>query len=156
MGEMSNCGTVPYGSLMNSGLAEIDPITLLYDAEMRPTRQRQFLAQLLFGRGHRHVTAEELHREARAAGIKMALATVYNTLHRFTRSGLLREVAVASGRRHFDTNVSYHHHVFDEQTGELSDIDEGDLLISGLPEVADGMEIRCVDVVVRVGFAADR
>ena len=135
---------------MNVGLAEIDPIALLYDAEMRPTRQRQTLAQLLFGRGHRHVTAEELHREACAAGIKMALATVYNTLHRFTRAGLLREVAVDSGRRHFDTNVSYHHHVFDERTGELSDIDEGDLQISGLPEVPDGMEIRRVDVVVRV------
>ena len=156
MGEMSNCGTVPYGSLMNSGLAEIDPITLLYDAEMRPTRQRQFLAQLLFGRGHRHVTAEELHREVCAAGIKMALATVYNTLHRFTRARLLREVVVDSGRRHFDTNVSYHHHMFDERTGKLSDIDEGDLQISCLPEVPDGMEIRRVDVVVRVGFANGR
>jgi Fur family iron response transcriptional regulator len=63
---------------------------------------------------------------------------------------------VDSGRRHFDTNVSYHHHVFDERTGELSDIDEGDLQISGLPEVPDGMEIRRVDVVVRVGFADGR
>lgn len=141
---------------MNVGLAEIDSIALLYDAEMRPTRQRQTLAQLLFGRGNRHVTAEELHREARAAGIKMALATVYNTLHRFTRAGLLREVAVDPGRRYFDTNVSHHHHVLNERTGELSDIDEGGLLISGLPEVPDGMEIRCVDVVVRMKLADSR
>ena len=136
--------------------AEIDTVALLCNAKMRPTRQRQALVQLLFRGGHRHVTAEELHREARTTGVKVALATVYNSLHRLTRAGLLREVAVDSGRRFFDTNVSHHHHLLDERTGELSDVDEGKLLISGLPEVPDGMEIRSIDVVVRVGLVDGR
>src|SRR5450631_1855274 len=52
-------------------------------AGLRPTRQRMELAAHLF-RGHdRHVTAESLHDEVMGAGIKLSLATVYNTLHQF-------------------------------------------------------------------------
>lgn len=141
---------------MDALSAKIDTIALLCAAKMRPTRQRQALAQLLFRGGHRHVTAEELHREARMAGVKVALATVYNSLHRLTRAGLLREVAIDSGGRFFDTNVSHHHHLLDERTGELSDIDEGELLITGLPDVPDGVEIKSVDIVVRTGLAGKR
>ena len=138
---------------MNGVLSEIDLLGLLDGTKMRPTRQRKALAAMLFKAGHRHVTAEELHREACADGIRVALATVYNTLHLFTRAGLLREVTVGSGQRYFDTNVSHHHHILNEQTGQLSDIDEGEISISGLPKASEGMEIRCVDVVVRVRLA---
>ncbi|HZD27006.1 MAG TPA: transcriptional repressor, partial [Alphaproteobacteria bacterium] len=50
-------------------------------AGLRPTRQRLALARLLFEGGHRHMTAEDLHGEASGAGLKVSLATVYNTLH---------------------------------------------------------------------------
>ena len=138
---------------MNGVLSEIDLLGLPDGTKMRPTRQRKALAEILFKAGHRHITADELHREACSGGIRMALATVYNTLHLFTRAGLLREVTVDSGQRYFDTNVSHHHHILNEQTGKLSDIGEGEILISGLPKVSEGMEIRCVDVVVRVRLA---
>ena len=153
---MQDWSFVAYGAFMNALSAKIDTVALLCAAKMRPTRQRQALAQLLFGGGHRHVTAEELHREARMVGVKVALATVYNSLHRLTRVGLLREVAVDSGRRFFDTNVSHHHHLLDERTGELSDVDEGELVITGLPGVPDGMEIKSVDIVVRMGLTGAR
>ncbi|HEX2647790.1 MAG TPA: transcriptional repressor, partial [Candidatus Dormibacteraeota bacterium] len=52
-------------------------------ARLRPTRQRLALARLLLENGNRHVTAEQLHSEALAAGIPVSLATVYNTLHQF-------------------------------------------------------------------------
>ena len=55
-------------------------------AGLRPTRQRMALAELLFGGGDRHVSAESLHREAEAARIPVSLATVYNTLHQFSDS----------------------------------------------------------------------
>ena len=66
----------------------------LTKAGLRPTRQRLALATLLYGAGDRHVTAEQLHKEAGEANITVSLATVYNTLHQFTESGLLREVVV--------------------------------------------------------------
>ena len=83
-------------------------------AGLRPTRQRLGLARLLFEGGNRHITAEQLHREATDGGVKVSLATVYNTLHQFTNAGLLREIMVDSNRCYFDTNVSEHHHFFYE------------------------------------------
>jgi len=82
-------------------------------ANLRPTRQRLALAKLLLENEHRHITAEELFHEARAAGIMVSLATVYNALHQFTSAGLLREVVVDLGQSYFDTNTSHHHHFFD-------------------------------------------
>jgi Fur family transcriptional regulator, iron response regulator len=117
---------------------------------LRPTRQRLALARLLLDEGDRHVTAEQLHGEALAAGIRVSLATIYNTLHQFTESSLLREVVVEPGRSYFDTNTSDHHHFFCEATGQLQDIPGHDLVVSGLPVPPSGTEIHCVEVIVRV------
>src|ERR1700739_3176934 len=87
-------------------------------AGLRPTRQRLALAKVL-GTGDRHVTAEQLHIEAAAAGMPVSLATVYNTLHQFTEAGLLREVVVEGAKTYFDTNTSNHYHFFCEHTGQL-------------------------------------
>ena len=100
----------------------------LTKAGLRPTRQRLALATLLYGAGDRHVTAEQLHKEAGEANITVSLATVYNTLHQFTESGLLREVVVESGRSYFDTNTTDHHHFFIEDELRLTDIQRKDRL----------------------------
>ncbi len=83
-------------------------------------------------------------------GIKVSLATVYNTLHQFTEAGLLREAVVEPGRSYFDTNTADHHHFFCEATGELQDIPAHHLSVSGLPAPPAGTEIRRVDIIVRV------
>lgn len=117
---------------------------------LRPTRQRLALAKLLLENEHRHITAEELYHEARAGGIMVSLATVYNTLHQFTSAGLLREVVVDMGQSYFDTNTSHHHHFFDEATGKLSDIPDDHIEISRLPTPPTGQEIDRVEVIVRL------
>lgn len=124
-------------------------------AHLRPTRQRLALAKLLLEQDHRHITAEELFHEARADGILVSLATVYNTLHQFTSAGLLREVVVDMGQSYFDTNTSHHHHFFDETTGKLSDIPEDHVEISRLPKPPAGQEIDRVEVIVRLRSPAD-
>jgi len=123
---------------------------LLKGSGIRPTRQRLGLANLLFGEKNRHVTAETLHQEANDCGLRMALATVYNSLHAFTQAGLLREVVVDAGCRYFDTNVSHHHHLLREQTGELVDIDPGKLEVRGLPNLPQGTSVSQIDVVIRI------
>ncbi|HEV7463271.1 MAG TPA: Fur family transcriptional regulator [Methyloceanibacter sp.] len=127
-----------------------DIAKLLRGAGLRPTRQRVALAQLLFAGGDRHVTAETLHEEAQARKVPVSLATVYNTLHQFTGTGLLREVAVEGAKTYFDTNTSNHYHFFCEVSGQLMDIATGAIRIEGLPEAPDGMTISRVDVLVRV------
>ena len=122
----------------------------LKDAGLRPTRQRLALAKLLFERGNRHLTAEQLHGEALDADVLVSLATVYNTLHHFTAAGLLREVVVEPGRSYFDTNAEDHHHFYHEAGGRLEDIPGGDVRLTGLPKPPKGTRIERVDVVIRL------
>ena len=125
-------------------------IELLHNAGLRPTKQRMALARLLFDEGNRHVTAEDLYREAKKANIPLSLATVYNTLHQFTSAGLLREMVVEPGRTYFDTNLTGHHHFFFEDTGKIEDIPDNQVSISHLPEAPKGTALHRVDVVVRL------
>lgn len=123
---------------------------MLRGAGLRPTRQRLALADILFAKGDRHVTAETLHEEALANAVPVSLATVYNTLHQFTGAGLLREVAVEGSKTYFDTNTSNHYHFFCEHDGVLTDIAVGELAVDGLPEPPEGMEVSRIDVLVRL------
>ena len=118
---------------------------------LRPTRQRLGLACLMFGDNEdRHVSAEALFHEARAAGLGVSLATVYNTLHQLAGAGMVRKVVVNTGQTFFDTNTSDHHHFFNARTGEVRDIPSGEVALSKLPAPPDGFEVAWVDVVVHL------
>ena len=123
-------------------------LDLLHRAGLRPTKQRLCLARFLFDGRNRHITAEQLHDQAVDDRVSVSLATVYNTLHQFTRAGLLREVVVDANRSYFDTNVGEHHHFFHEKTGELQDIHN--VIVTNLPQPPPGSRISRVDVVVRL------
>ena len=127
-----------------------DVKAMLRQVGLRPTRQRMALGWILFGKGDRHLTAEMLYEEATRAKVPVSLATIYNTLHQFTDSGLLHEVVVEPGRSYFDTNTSDHHHFFCEVTGKLQDIPGEDLTVTSLPMPPPGTEISRVDVIIRV------
>jgi len=122
----------------------------LRHAGLRPTRQRVELAGLLFKDRDRHVTAETLHDEVTKAGVKVSLATVYNTLHQFTQAGLLRQVIVDAARSYFDTNTGDHQHFFLETEGLLIDIPGESIAVAGVPTPPPGLSVDRVDVVVRV------
>ncbi len=119
-------------------------------AGLRPTRQRIELAAHLFAGPDRHVTAESLHDEVVVSGIKVSLATVYNTLHQFTEAGLLRQVVVDAARGYFDTNTGNHQHFFLEDEGTLIDIPGDTITVAGVPTAPPGLCVDRVDVVVRV------
>ncbi len=124
--------------------------SLLNRSGIRPTRQRIALATLLFAKGNRHVTAEALLAEARAARVQASYATIYNVLKCFADAGLMRCLAVEGHPMIFDTNTNPHHHFFYEDTAKISDLSFGDVGITGLPQPPEGYEIVKVDVVVRV------
>lgn len=134
----------------NAPTAEAEAAALLRRAGLRPTRQRVALARLVAEGGDRHLTAEMLHAEARCAGVRVSIATVYNTLHRFVGAGLLRELTAAPGRTYFDTNTAHHHHFYDTETGELIDIPAEAVALAALPEPPAGREVERVDAVVRL------
>ena len=125
-------------------------IQRLREVGLRPTRQRVELASVLFKGEDRHVTAESLYEEASRLGLRISLATVYNTLHQFTHAGLLRQVIVDAARGYFDTNTGDHQHFFVEDEGALIDIPGDQITVAGVPTPPPGLAVDRVDVVVRV------
>ena len=119
-------------------------------AGLRPTRQRIVLARRLFDGPHRHVTAAGLHAEVLRQEAGVSLATVYNTLHQFTKAGLLRELVVDAGRSFFDTNTSHHQHFFFEETGRLVDVPGDRISVNALPPTPPGTTVSRIDIIVRV------
>ena len=123
---------------------------MLRQSRLRPTRQRMALAELLFAKGARHISAEGLYDEAMISDVPVSLATIYNTLHQFTEAGLLREVVVDGSKVYFDTNVSDHHHFLFEGNNDVLDIPDGQITVGRVPEPPPGFEVARVDVVVRL------
>ena len=118
---------------------------------LRPTRQRLALADLLVGDGQdRHVTAEGLYAASHRAGVKVSLATVYNTLRAFCDAGLVHEVVVDGSRSYFDTRLDDHPHFYWEDSADLTDAPKDELQIAGLPAAPAGMVISRVEVVIRL------
>ncbi len=118
---------------------------------LRPTKQRLLLANLLMGEGkHQHFTAEDLFEKARLNKIKVSLATVYNTLHSFSDSGLLNKVIVDGSRCYFDTRLDNHSHYYWEATGKLTDAPGDFLEIKNLPKPPKNSKITNVDIIIRL------
>jgi len=125
-------------------------IAKLRGAGLRPTRQRIALAMELFANGDRHVTAEELHREAAKKDLSISLATIYNTLNQFTRAGLLREVIADGAKAFYDTNTTEHYHFYSQKHDCLIDIPGDQLTISRMPPLPEGAKVASIDVIVRL------
>jgi len=77
-------------------------------------------------------------------------ATVYNTLGLFASNGLIREVIVDPARVFYDSNNSSHHHFYNIDTGELTDIDSDSMELAELPDMPDGTVAAGVDIIIRV------
>lgn len=122
-------------------------------AGLRPTRQRVALGGFLFRSGHRHATADDLHRDALDAGVSLSLATVYNTLNQFAEAELVRKVHTGSGRTYFDTDTGDHQHFYIEAEDRIIDIPPGQVRFGKLPEPPDGYVITKVDVLIRLARA---
>ena len=125
-------------------------IEMLKKAGLRLTKQRIFIGDLLFGSKHKHVSAESLHNQIEKLGKKMALATIYNCLHDFHKAGLLKKVNAVNDVIIFDTNLCYHHHFLNVDTGELTDIDESNVSIAELPSLPEGFETESMELTIRV------
>ena len=134
----------------SSGAAVDGEVARLRRVGLRPTRQRVELARMLFGAGDRHVSAEAVYDEAMARGVRVSLATVYNTLKQFTEAGLLRELAVSGAKSWFDTRVDEHHHFYVEGEGAMADVEADQVALACLPPPPPGMAIVGWDVVIRL------
>ena len=116
---------------------------------VKPTNQRIEIGMLLFA-SPRHMSADQIISDLRVAGSRVSKATVYNTLNLFSGQGLTRAVSVDSERQFYDSTTAPHHHFYNVDTGELTDIGLDDLQFSQLPALPAGTEAQDIEVIVRV------
>ena len=119
-----------------------------------PTSQRLQIAEILLARPQ-HLSAEQIIERLREAGSDVSKATVYNTLNLFGERGLVKELCVDRERRFYDSETSLHHHFYNVDTGELTDIDDSEISFRRLPELPEGTIGQSVEVLIRVRGARD-
>ena len=124
----------------------------LRSSGLRPTKQRLKICEVLFNRDHTfHFTINDLAKNiSKELNERISLATVYNTVHAFTKKGYLKEISINSDKSYFDTNTSNHHHFFDEDTNELIDCDDGIIETPKIKKNISGKRINSVEVLVKV------
>jgi len=126
-----------------------DAADLLCAYGITPTTQRIDIAAVLLVRPQ-HVCADELQRMLASHGTSVSKATVYNTLGLFARKGLVRELFVDADKVVYDSNNTNHHHVYDVDTGALTDVEPGEIEVGALPALPPGTELEGVDIFIRV------
>ena len=124
----------------------------LRQSGLRPTRQRLKICEVLFlPEKTFHFTINDLTKiiEEKLSE-KISLATVYNTVHAFKKKGYLKEISINCDKSYFDTNVTEHHHFFDEDTNELIDCDEQVIETPNIKKNITGKKINSVEVLIKV------
>ena len=119
---------------------------------LRPTLQRIQICKVLFNREKTfHFTVNNLSKMILDKfSKKISLATVYNTVHALKKKGYLKEISINSDKTYFDTNISNHHHFFDESTNELIDLNSNDVGKINIKKNIPGKKISSVEVLVKI------
>ena len=124
----------------------------LRSSGLRPTKQRLKICEVLFNREKTfHFTINDLAKSiSEKLKEKISLATVYNTVHAFKKKGYLKEISINSDKSYFDTNITNHHHFFDEDTNQLIDCDDNHLDNVKIKKNITGKKINSVEVLIKV------
>ena len=119
---------------------------------LRPTTQRLAICNALFDRKETfHFTIDKLKRIIeKGCKKKISVATLYNTVHAFKKTGHLKEISLKGNKNFFDTNTKHHHHFYDEDMSQLVDIKDKNILINYLPKAPIGKKIKSVEVLVKI------
>lgn len=77
----------------------------------RMTPQREKILEIFekLPRGN-HLSAEELHQKLLESGDKVSLSTIYRSVKLMTKMGILRELELAEGHKHYELKHPYPHH----------------------------------------------
>ena len=89
-----------------------------------------------------------------AAAPDAHVVKAFNTLNLFSEHGLVKEVMVDPIRKFYDSSTHPHHHFYNVDTGQLSDIPDAQVGFATLPELPDGTRRESVEVLIRVRDSA--
>ena len=85
-----------------------------------------------------HPSPDEIYKVVRKAYPSISLATIYKTLERLDRVGIIGKASPLHETVRFDPRVDHHHHVVCVDCKKVEDIDAG-ALRAALPRTAEAM-----------------
>ena len=124
------------------------------ESGIRPTKQRRILAKLIFEKGDRHISAENLLDEVKKEDRKISMATIYNPLKQFTSLGLIREIVVDQNKSLYCNNNKSHYHLYIEDEGKIHDIPTKNINLD-IPSIPACLTLHNIDVIVRIRSLKD-
>ena len=136
-------------SAYNSALSKLEKNGI------RATKQRRVLAKLIFDKGKRHISAENLFDEVKKDERKISMATIYNTLKQFTSLGLIREIVVDQNKSLYCNNNQSHYHLYIEDEGKVIDIPTQNIDLD-IPSIPACLKLHDIDVIVRIRTLKDK
>ena len=122
---------------------------------IRPTKQRRILAKIIFDKGTRHISADNLFDEVKKENRKISMATIYNTLKQFTSIGLIREIVVDQNKSLYCNNNQNHYHLYIEDEGKIVDIPTKNIDLN-IPSMPACLQLHNIDVIVRIRTLKDK
>jgi Fur family iron response transcriptional regulator len=123
--------------------------TLLGHCRLLVTAQRLDIAEFVLQKPQ-HLSADQILAGMRARGSRVSKATVYNTMNLFSGHGIVRTVDVDPQRQYYDSTSEPHHHFYNVDSGELTDIPIEGVELSVKTELPAGTERESVNVVIKV------
>ena len=123
---------------------------ILKKLNLRPTLQRLAITEILLKKKEVHVTAYSMEKLITKNKIFISRATIYNNLNELSNRGFLKKVIVKNDKMWFDTNLSTHHHFYDEEENKLADIQEKEINFSKFPKAPQGKNIKSVDIIINI------
>jgi Fe2+ or Zn2+ uptake regulation protein len=124
-----------------------DAISILRQCGIQPTPQRIAVVECVLS-SKAHPTADDVLVSARKKCPTVSRATVYNTLNLLVERKLIGMQTIREGAVIFDPNIQKHHHLIDEETGDIYDIPWDQLEVKGKKKFED-FEILEFQVIMR-------
>ena len=121
----------------------------LRDHRLRPTKARIRIGMMLL-ESPKHLSADQIFDKLIEHGHCISKATVYNTLNVFAKHGMVSEVAVDPTRMYYDSTTLPHHHFYNIDTGQLTDIPRENLSVENIPRLPDNTEIEDLEIVIKI------
>jgi Fur family iron response transcriptional regulator len=125
---------------------------LLSQHGLQVTTQRLDIAEFVLSRPQ-HLSADQILQAMHARGSRVSKATVYNTMNLFSERGIVRTVELDPERLYYDSTSEPHHHFYNVDTGELTDIPADCVSVSLDTALPEGTVRESVDIVIRVRSA---
>ena len=122
---------------------------ILRQSNLRPTKQRIAIFDILFRQENWHFSADIVEKKCSESGVKISAGTIYNVLNDFYAKGLISKVMIDDDRSWFDANTSDHFHIYDTKDRKLYDIAPEDIDLS-LPKTIKEDDVKKVEILIKV------